>query len=141
MDSSLATALRIRKLAVEEARLDLALRLDAEAQAAAAERQAAHAIQHEATAATEADASDAAVEAFAAWLPRGRQALKRAQATRAEAEVACNLARAAVAAAQSAYETVETLLVEQAEAARQRTARAEQKVADETALLRWSPLR
>jgi hypothetical protein len=36
---------------------------------------------------------------------------------------------------------VETLLVEQAEAARQRTARAEQKVADETALLRWSPLR
>lgn len=137
MRTTLGTALRIRKLAVQEARRDLLARLTQEAEAADGERKAVEAIQIEAAAATASHAPDAQVEAFASWLPRAQLHLERARAVRCEAEAACNVARAALAAAQTAQEAVEKLMAGQAQEVLLLAARARQAEMDEAAQRGW----
>lgn len=109
-----AALLRVRKLALEGAQRDLASCLRAEAAAEERERRARHAVAQEAAAAARLAADDTQVEAFAAWLPVGRQAVAEAEedAGRVRAETAC--ARAALSAARSAARAAEELLAQRA---------------------------
>ena len=141
MSAALATVLRLRTLAVEAARQDLLLRLEQEAVAAQGERLVLEEIRAETAGATSTDAPDVDVEAFAAWLPHANSRLGRARAWRCDAEAACNVARAAVAAAQTARAAVEGLIAERDRAARLLAARAEQAQIDESAQRRQPPRR
>jgi hypothetical protein len=125
--------LRVRRRTLEAARQDLARALEAEAIAADHHRQSEDAIRRELRAASCTDAPDAAVEAFAAWLPRGRAAVMLAEAARAAAEAASQQARTRLVVARTASEAAEQLLknhltAERAEAARQLQAMLDESV-------------
>jgi hypothetical protein len=98
---------RMRRLVVEDARQHLAGCLAAETSAAAARHEAASALAREHDAATDPDATDQAVEAYAAWLPRGRARLDVAEAALSRAEAASGQARAQLGAARAAEEAVQ----------------------------------
>ncbi len=104
--AALRLALRLRHEAVEAAQQHLAECIEAEMRAAAAARQANAAIQIEAEAASAIGSDDAAVEAFAAWLPRGRTAQAAAAARHAACLDATSIARASVGVARAAEEAV-----------------------------------
>jgi len=122
--------LKMRRMAVDEARqavADCLAREDA-AEKALAEAQAALARE---TLAAQASASDGEVEAFAAWLPYGRRAVQNAQAAKDAAAAETALGRAALTLARSAAEAVETVIEERREALKARRERGEQSVLDE----------
>ncbi|MBV9813349.1 MAG: flagellar FliJ family protein [Acetobacteraceae bacterium] len=102
--------LRVRREVLDAAEASLGTCLRAEADAAALVRRAEDAIRREAAAASDVDAPDAAVEAFARWLPQGQRARDTADAALRDAEVATARARAQVKLARIATETIETLL-------------------------------
>jgi flagellar biosynthesis chaperone FliJ len=133
---ALQTVLRLRHLAVEEAKRVLAEKLAAETEADAQEHAAQSAIRREIEAATALDAGDGVVEAFAAWLPRGQAVLEQARRRRNEAEMAVTQARAALRVARADEAAVERLLATQDAAQATETARREQAAQDETALNR-----
>ena len=130
---ALQTVLRLRHLAVDEAKLALAEKLAAETDADAQVHRAQTAIRREIDAATSLDAGDGVVEAFAAWLPRGQAALEHAQRQRNEAEMAVTQARAALSVARADEAAVERLLATQDAAAAAEIARHEQAEQDEMA--------
>ena len=109
MSDALATVMRIRKLAVDEAKRALAealtLENTARQEAAAAEAQ----IGLEAEIAADLNTGDGAVEAFAAWLPVGRARAARARAAEEEAAVDVARARAGLSAARAAAEAADNL--------------------------------
>jgi hypothetical protein len=120
----LRTALRLRQLALEEARRSLAICL---AEESAAERDAAAAeaeIAREIAAASELSADDAPVDALAAWLPGARRRAADARARHETAQANTSVVRAALAASRAATEAAEELLA-QREA--QRRAQAERR--------------
>lgn len=120
--------LKVRKLAVDAAQQDFAACLRTEGEANRRERVARDAIASESATATRLDADDAAVEAFAAWLPVGRTALAEAEADAERARADTARARAALSVARSAMQAVEELLAERAAqraAERERRAQAE----------------
>jgi hypothetical protein len=120
---ALQVVLRLRHLAVDEAKRALAEHLAAETSAEAAEQAAQSAIRREAEVASALEAGDGAVEAFAAWLPRGQAALDQARRRREEVDLAVTRTRAAV----------ERLLATQDAAQAAEGARREQAALDETA--------
>jgi SWI/SNF-related matrix-associated actin-dependent regulator 1 of chromatin subfamily A len=122
---------RLRKLAVDQARRELAGRLAAEA-AATATADAVHAaLRHEHEAARAVRAEDAAGAAFAAWLPRGLQAISVARDASAQAQEAVAQGRAALAEALAAREAVSQLLAREAAARILEASRRDQAVLDE----------
>ena len=131
--SALQMVLRLRHLAVDEAKRALAEYLAAETRAEAAEHTAQSAIRREAEVATALEAGDGAVEAFAAWLPRGQAALEQARRRRNEVELAVTQARAALRVARADEAAVERLLATQDAAQAAEGARREQAALDETA--------
>lgn len=108
----LATVARLRRLAQDDARQALAQALAHEAQAADRANSVQRDIASQAAAASSMDTGDAAVEAFAAWLPGARQqaAAARDVCERAGAEV--GRLRAVLSATRAALEGVETLIAE-----------------------------
>ncbi len=80
MMKTLRALSRLRHYAVDEARQALVTCLNAETQAAAAEKSADAMMWRERAAAASLHADDATVEAFGAWLPRGQQVLGVARA-------------------------------------------------------------
>ena len=120
----LEALLRLRRVAVDEARRGLAecLRIESEAAAAVAAIEAA--IERETEVATSLAAGDAEVEAFAAWLRRIRPKQRAAHAAEDEAEAATVRARALLGAARAAVRAVEEMLEKHAAAAQ---AEAERK--------------
>jgi flagellar export protein FliJ len=130
---ALQTVLRLRHLAVDEAKRALAEKLAAETDADAMEHMAQTAIRREADAASALDAGDGAVEAFAAWLPHGRAALEQARRRRNEAEMAVTQARAALKVARADEAAVERLLATQDAARAAEAARRDQAAQDEAA--------
>jgi hypothetical protein len=132
----LETLVRLRRLASEDARRAFAACLRAEDETAAALRGAEAAILHEQAAATDLSADDAVVEAFAAWLPQGRQAVARASAAHARAGAATVQARAVVAAARISTEVAERLVQAQEAARADDAARRSQVALDEAAAVR-----
>lgn len=130
---ALTVSLQIRAQAVELARQTLASALDIAELAGQAEREAMLAICEETDAANSLEADDLAVEAFAAWLPVGRQAVAVARSQRDEAEVRVVVARAALAAARKAEAATQNLIGAQARLDRRILGAAEQAAADEAA--------
>jgi len=131
---ALQTVLRLRRLAVDAAKRELADRLADESEAAALEEAAEAAIRLEAEVATSLYADDSAVEAFAAWLPRGRAALDQARRRREEAELSVTRARAALRIARADQAAVQQVLAAHDAARLAETARRGQAALDEAAL-------
>ncbi len=102
--STLAILARLRQRELDAARDHLAVRLGHEATAAARVREAVAALRKEQELAASIDAADAAVEAFAAWLPVGRGHAAIAEHDLTEAEGATAQARFELTAARGAAE-------------------------------------
>jgi flagellar export protein FliJ len=129
--SNLRTLLRLRKMAVDAAQSRFATVLDQTLAAGEHVRDAEGVIVDEMAAASRIDASDTVVEAFAAWLPRGRAAVAQARARLDRAEAELVTARARLDTARSDLKLVETLLEQQDAAARAEEDRQSQYQLDE----------
>jgi len=129
----LESLLRLRRLAVDEARRGLADCLRAESQAAEALAALEAAIERETDVAADLSAGDAEVEAFAAWLRRMRPKQQAAHAAEAEAEAATAQGRAILAAARAAVSAVEDMLAEHTAERKAEAQRQAQREIDEAA--------
>lgn len=129
--AALRVALRLRQAAVASAQLDLAGSVAAETAAAAAARHATGEIQAQADAASALTADDLLVEAFAAWLPRGRLAEAATRAAHSSCLDVVAVARAALAVARAAEEAVANVLEAAAATARAKVEKATQAALDE----------
>jgi len=132
-DEPLRTLLRVRRLALDEARLTLASCVATETAAAAAIRDIEDEIRRETERASSLDTGDAVVEAFALWLRRVRDQQTRTAAALREAEERTHEARAVLTACRAAVEAVETEIARRDEVRRQEAARVEQRSVDEAA--------
>jgi flagellar export protein FliJ len=135
----LETLARLRRRVCEEARRSLAACIETEDVAFTAMHDAEEAIFREQDAAARLDAGDGAVEAFAAWLPAGRQAVARAREAHAGAEAATGQARAVLAAARASTEAIERLQASRTAAREEEQARRAQAEHDEAASRRCRP--
>ena len=133
MNRGIDAITRLRRLALDEAKRDLALSLRVLDKAASAEHAAACAVQAERAAASDPAAPDAAVEAFAAWLPGGLASVETTRAMTVRAEAGTAQARAGVAVARAAVEAAEIIRAARADALALNTARAAQADLDEAA--------
>jgi flagellar export protein FliJ len=129
----LESLLRLRQVALDEARRELAGCLRAESETAAAVAAIEAAIEREAEAASSLAAGDAEVEAFAAWLRRIRPEQRAAIAAAAAAEAATAQARAVLGAARAAVRAAETMIEKKAAEARAEADRKTQAELDEVA--------
>jgi flagellar export protein FliJ len=129
----LESLLRLREVAVDEARRGLAdcLRIESDAAAAVASIEAA--IERETEAASSLAAGDNEVETFAAWLRRIRPKQQAARAAEEAAEAATAEARAVLGAARAAVRAVEQMLENKAKAAHEEAMRKAQGHIDEVA--------
>jgi flagellar export protein FliJ len=132
MPPALETLHRLRRLATDQARRDLAAMLALENAAETRLAAAKTAIATEAAAAT-VDAGHPLAGAYAAWLPaaQARGTAAAAAVRAAEAEVA--LARGLLADARAAARSVEFIADERAEVARRDRLRRDQAGADDLA--------
>jgi flagellar export protein FliJ len=129
----LESLLRLRRIAVDKARHDLADCLRAESEVQARVAAIAASIEHEAEVATDLSTGDAEVEAFAAWLRRIRPTQRAAEAAAEQAAAEAAEARAALAMARAAVRAVEEIQSHHADAARAEAERAAQRELDEAA--------
>ena len=129
----LEALLRLRHLAVDQARRGLADCLRVEGQAAQSVAALQAAVEHEIEAATNPASGDAEVEAFAAWLRNIRPKQQAAHTAEAEAEAATSQARAIVAAARAAVRAAEEMLEEHVAARLAEAERHAQRELDEAA--------
>lgn len=130
----LQTVLRLRDMAVDTARGELAASEMALQAASRTAQQAATRIALEMQRASGIDVGDGGVEAFARWLPRGRADATQARDAADRAEAACVLARARLTASRTAQEAVAAALAKKADAAAAEAARQEQGILDEAGL-------
>lgn len=130
----LPALLKLRRGTVDEAKQALARSLEAEAEASRSLAAAQEAIWRETQAASDLSASDGAVEAFAAWLPVGREHVGAAEEAVAAAAAETVRARAVLTQARAALRAVEELHAtrEATEAAARQ--RREQAMLDEAGL-------
>lgn len=129
----LEALLRMRQVAVDHSRRDLADSLRAEAEAETALQAINTAIEHETEVVSDLGAGDAEVEAYAAWLHRMRPRQREAARAVEQAEAETAMARAALAMAQAAVRVVEEMQAHHADAARTAAERAAQREIDEMA--------
>jgi len=114
----LTSLIRLRRQALDDAQRGLVQCLQAEAQAQHGSDEAEHTIAREIEAASDPAGSDAAVEAFAAWLPGARRKLEQLRRELETLQAETARARAGVTACRTALESVETLQKERQEHAR-----------------------
>ena len=135
----LESLLRLRRLAVDEARHGLAdcLRVESEAARSVAAIEAS--IEHETAVATDLASGDAEVEAFAAWLRRIRPKQHGAHAAEAEAEASTVQARAVLAAARAAVRAAEEILQQHVAARLAEAEHQAQREIDDAAQRRGEP--
>jgi flagellar export protein FliJ len=125
--------LRLRQLAVDEARRQLADCLRAESDAAAAIAAIEAAIAQEMEVASNLVGDDTEVEAFGAWLRRMRPQQQAAHAAQATAETNTSEARAVLTAARAAVRAAEAVAEKHAAVAQAEAARKAQAEIDEVA--------
>ncbi len=124
----LRTLLRVRQTVLDAARQSLADGLAAERRAIEADQAAREAMRTEEAAAASLDAGDGAVEGFAAWLPRGREAMRLAVAERDTRAADLVGARARLALGRAGVEAIASVLdgrMSHADAEEARKAQAE----------------
>ena len=119
----LATLIKVRKRACDEAQRRLVEALAFEDRAEQTSHRLERTIAQETQAATDVTSSDAMVEAFAAWLPGARQQLASARQVLMDRQAETMRNRAELTACRTALETVETLQKER-KAATQRAIEA-----------------
>jgi flagellar export protein FliJ len=129
----LESLLRLRQMAADQARRDLAECLRAESEAVAAIAAIEATIAREMEAASSLAAGDADVEAFAAWLRTMRPKQQAAHGAQTAAEVAVLEARAVLGAARAAVRAAEAVLEKQTAAAQAEELRKAQDQIDEVA--------
>jgi hypothetical protein len=129
--NTLGALLRQRRVALDQARLDLAASLEAETAAAARVRCIAESIERETELAGRLDAGDAAVDLFAAWLRRVRVEETAAATVLQHAEQQTHEARAVLAACRGAVLVAEEAIRALVETERRAAERAEQHLIDE----------
>ena len=122
---------RVRRMALDETRRSLSGCLAAEDASAAARACSEAVILSERSAVERVDTDDAAVEAFAAWLPIGRARVRHAVEVHDRCMADTARARAAVAVARAAHEAAEELLARKRDEQRLANQRQEQRVVDE----------
>lgn len=127
----LTVLLRVRRLALDEARRSLGGCLEAEATAMRSVIEAASEIMRESATAASLDADDAAVEAFAAWLRVARLRSEQAAAAHERVTTETTRARAIVALARGSFEAAQAALEQKAEHEREARQRREQLSLDE----------
>jgi hypothetical protein len=127
----LRTVLRLRQMAVDSARTELVARQENLSLASRMARDAEAAIAREMAAASVLDAGDGTVEAFAAWLPRGRAQVAQALAQEDRAQAEASQAHARLSAARTALEVVLSLLAQRTAEHRAEAARRLQSELDE----------
>jgi flagellar export protein FliJ len=133
MADPLETLLRLRRMALDEARRTLADCLREESEATADIRALDDAIDRETNAATDLEADDAAVEAFATWFKRVRQDRASAAEVLSRAETRTQEARAVLTVGQRAARVVEDMLSAQETERREAEAHRDQLAIDEAA--------
>jgi hypothetical protein len=133
MADPIQALLRLQRKATDEARQMLAVCLTREREAERSVALARASIEREMAAAQASD-SDCDVEAFARWLPRGRQVLEAAEIGCAEAANATARARAALTLARGAAEATENLLEQRWQERRDAAERKLQAELDEAGL-------
>ncbi|MBV8911790.1 MAG: hypothetical protein JOZ05_01985 [Acetobacteraceae bacterium] len=127
----LTNLIRLRQRALDDAQRQLVACLTTEAHAQALADEAGRAIARETEAASDPSGSDAAVEAFAAWLPGARRKLEQARREVETLQADTARARAGVAACRTALESVETLQKQrQAQVRQARERRFQQELED-----------
>lgn len=112
----LSTLIRLRQRVLDEAQREVVSCLQVETEAQRLADEADRAIMREMEAASDPSGPDAAVEAFAAWLPGARRRVEEARREWATRQAETTRARANVAACRSALESVQTLQAERREA-------------------------
>ena len=105
----LATLIKVRRLACDEAMRKLASALANEDKAERGAHEIERTIAEEMAAASHPDGSDAMVEAFGAWLPQARQQLEGARRVLADRQAETVRVRAELTACRTALESVEAL--------------------------------
>lgn len=128
---ALATLIRVRRLACDDAQRQLVSALAAEARAQQLAHKVERAIARETEAASDTDSSDAMVEAFGAWLPGARRELEDARRALVSTQAEAMRARAELTASRTALESVEALQKQRHEAARQAAERNLQRELDD----------
>lgn len=132
MADPLPTLLRLRRLAVDQARRALADCLRSETEAREAVRETEAAIAREQEAASQPTGDDQTVEDFAVWLRRARSDLAHAAEALLVAETRTQEARIALVSERSAMETVETMIARHDTEKAAQAMRQEQAALDET---------
>ncbi len=130
---SLSALLKLRLQAVDEARTKLVDCLRREGEAAMAADRARKAIEAEMNRASSLSAEDGDVDAFVAWLPRGRAQLDQANAALDRAQGAAIQARTELSMARGAAEAVEEVIHQRAERGLAEERRREQAEFDDMA--------
>ena len=132
MADPLATLIRLRRLAVDQARLLLA---DANREAIAAERERVLALQKLVREArgTPVQAEHALSASFARWLPVARHAIARAEEAERTAMLAVGRSREALAHCQAELKAAGCLAEQEAALHKKNMSRREQKTLDEQA--------
>lgn len=113
----LATLLKVRKRACDEAQRALVDALALENRAERASQRMEREIALETEAATDLNGTDAMVEAFAAWLPVARREVAVARQMLSNRQAETIRSRAELTACRTAMETVETLITQRRDAA------------------------
>nr|WP_321984954.1 flagellar FliJ family protein [uncultured Lichenicoccus sp.] len=129
----LATLLRIREAALDEAKQHVANALAREQVAALRLADEEAALTRETAAAISPSGGDARVDAFARWLPIGRQAIAKALTVQQTATFAVDQARVVLNLTRAAHRSVETLIEKQRHAADRETGLKLQRESDELA--------
>jgi flagellar export protein FliJ len=127
----LLALVRLRRLAVDEARRVLADCLRIETEAAGRIRAIDIAISQETEIASALEGDDQVVEEYAWWLRQAQQDRAAAEAGLNAASQRVHEARSVLGASRAAVEAVETLIAERAAEARQEMLRQEQRDIDE----------
>jgi flagellar export protein FliJ len=130
-DEPLRTLLRLRRLALDEARQTFAACLEVEATEAGRVRGIERSIQAETDRASSLDGNDMTVETFARWLRRVRAEQEAAERALHEAEARTAEARVVLGASRQAVEAVETEIERRDALERQEGTRREQRMLDE----------
>ncbi len=130
-DKSLHSLLRVRQQGRDDAQMRLARGIKVEAEAAAKVDAVERTIATEQEVASQVDSDDAAVEAFAAWLPTAKAQAEAALEAQAKAEAEVALARAVLTASRQAVETVETLIMHRDRERKTRRDREDSRALDE----------
>lgn len=127
----LATLIRVRRLACDDAQRQLVSAIAAEARAQELAHTVERAIARETQAASDCGSSDAMVEAFGAWLPGARRQLQDARRALLSTQAEAVRARAELTASRTALESVEALHGQRHQAARLAAERKFQRELDD----------